>query len=57
MGKWTPSCSQTGANAVCKVCKDGGGDERMLLCEACDEGYHYDCLTPPLKGSIFLKIS
>jgi hypothetical protein len=52
-----PSCSQTGANAVCKVCKDGGGDERMLLCEACDEGYHYDCLTPPLKGSIFLKIS
>ena len=29
----------------------------MLLCEACDVGYHYDCLTPPLKGSMSLKIS
>ena len=23
----------------------------MLLCQACDMGYHYDCLKPPLKGA------
>lgn len=40
-----------GANAVCQVCKDGGGDDRMLLCEACDVGYHFDCLSPPLEGA------
>jgi len=39
-----------GVDALCKVCNDGEGDERMLLCEACDVGYHYDCLEPPLKG-------
>ena len=43
-------CRQVGANAVCQVCNDGGGDEHMVLCDACDMGYHYDCLTPPLKG-------
>ena len=40
-------------DAVCQICKDGGRDDYMLLCEACDVGYHYDCLTPPLKGAAF----
>ena len=50
-------CAHTrtvGVDAVCQICKDGGRDEFMLLCEACDVGFHYDCLTPPLKGAPLL---
>jgi hypothetical protein len=45
-----------GVDAVCQICKDGGRDEFMLLCEACDVGYHYDCLTPPLKGAFRTRL-
>ncbi|KAJ1468453.1 hypothetical protein T484DRAFT_1578777, partial [Baffinella frigidus] len=41
---------QGGEMAICKVCNDPDGDERMLLCDVCDSGYHYDCLTPKLAG-------
>ena len=36
-------------NMRCRVCRRKGGDESMLLCDACDSGYHMYCLRPPLK--------
>lgn len=36
-------------NIRCRVCRRKGGDESMLLCDACDNGYHMYCLRPPLK--------
>ena len=35
--------------ARCTVCRRKGDDERMLLCDGCDCGYHIYCLKPPLK--------
>ncbi|QRV75053.1 histone acetyltransferase SAS3 [Ceratobasidium sp. AG-Ba] len=32
----------------CEVCKSKGDDSKLLLCDKCDRGWHYDCLTPPL---------
>ncbi|KAI9340052.1 chromatin remodelling complex Rsc7/Swp82 subunit-domain-containing protein [Zopfochytrium polystomum] len=35
---------------VCDKCGKAGEDERlMVLCDACDRGYHTYCLDPPLK--------
>jgi len=36
-------------NLRCRVCRRKGGDESMLLCDACDNGYHMYCLRPALK--------
>ncbi|XP_065883446.1 bromodomain adjacent to zinc finger domain protein 1A-like isoform X2 [Dysidea avara] len=36
-------------NMRCRVCRRKGGDEFMLLCDTCDNGYHMYCLRPPLK--------
>jgi len=33
----------------CKVCAGGDDEERMLLCDGCDDAYHTYCLNPPLK--------
>ncbi|KAJ1307531.1 hypothetical protein OPQ81_001628 [Rhizoctonia solani] len=33
----------------CEICKDKGDDSKMLFCDQCDRGWHYDCLTPPLN--------
>ncbi|KAH7434872.1 hypothetical protein KP509_06G038900 [Ceratopteris richardii] len=33
---------------TCKVCENDADDERILLCDACDEGYHIYCLNPPV---------
>ncbi|KAG9104993.1 hypothetical protein FRC06_002914 [Ceratobasidium sp. 370] len=32
----------------CEICKEKGDDSKMLFCDMCDRGWHYDCLTPPL---------
>ncbi|KNC75064.1 hypothetical protein SARC_12403 [Sphaeroforma arctica JP610] len=32
---------------VCTVCGTGGDEGQMLLCDACDQGTHAFCLTPP----------
>ncbi len=36
-------------NARCKVCRRKGDAENMLLCDACDRGYHIFCVRPKLK--------
>ena len=33
----------------CKVCKSKDDDEKMLLCDGCDCGFHIFCLKPPMK--------
>ena len=33
----------------CEVCGRDDGEERMLLCDGCDHGYHLECLTPQLN--------
>ncbi|XP_048839377.1 lysine-specific demethylase 5B-B-like isoform X2 [Brienomyrus brachyistius] len=33
---------------VCLVCSSGSEEERLLLCDGCDDSYHTFCLVPPL---------
>eukprot|EP01094_Clydonella_sp_ATCC50884_P011103 TRINITY_DN2089_c1_g1_i5.p1 TRINITY_DN2089_c1_g1~~TRINITY_DN2089_c1_g1_i5.p1 ORF type:complete len:579 (-),score=145.85 TRINITY_DN2089_c1_g1_i5:127-1671(-) len=33
---------------TCCVCEKAGDDEKLLLCDCCDRGYHTYCLKPPL---------
>jgi hypothetical protein len=33
---------------ACDICGSPHREESMLLCDACNRGYHLDCLTPPL---------
>uniref|UniRef100_A0A665T9U0 [histone H3]-trimethyl-L-lysine(4) demethylase n=1 Tax=Echeneis naucrates TaxID=173247 RepID=A0A665T9U0_ECHNA len=44
---------QSGANllvdlVVCLVCGSGEDEDRLLLCDGCDDSYHTFCLIPPL---------
>ncbi|XP_057324063.1 uncharacterized protein LOC130666806 [Microplitis mediator] len=32
----------------CEVCRQSDREERLLLCDRCDSGYHLECLTPPM---------
>lgn len=38
------------AKYVCWICNKGDGEEYMLLCDECDDGYHMFCLMPPLNS-------
>uniref|UniRef100_A0A8C1P6L9 [histone H3]-trimethyl-L-lysine(4) demethylase n=1 Tax=Cyprinus carpio TaxID=7962 RepID=A0A8C1P6L9_CYPCA len=33
---------------ICLVCEGGGDEDRLLLCDGCDDSYHTFCLIPPL---------
>uniref|UniRef100_A0A8C6YWI4 PHD-type domain-containing protein n=1 Tax=Nothoprocta perdicaria TaxID=30464 RepID=A0A8C6YWI4_NOTPE len=33
---------------VCRMCSRGDEDDKLLLCDACDDNYHLFCLLPPL---------
>ncbi|XP_073073491.1 PHD and RING finger domain-containing protein 1 isoform X3 [Manis javanica] len=33
----------------CEVCGRSNREDRLLLCDGCDAGYHMDCLEPPLQ--------
>ncbi|KAK2842061.1 hypothetical protein Q5P01_012261 [Channa striata] len=35
---------------ICEVCGGSDREDRLLLCDACDAGYHMECLTPPLDS-------
>lgn len=32
----------------CEVCESCDREDRMLLCDGCDSGYHLECLDPPI---------
>ncbi|XP_062314993.1 lysine-specific demethylase 5B-B isoform X1 [Osmerus eperlanus] len=34
---------------VCLVCSSGTDEDRLLLCDGCDDSYHTFCLIPPLS--------
>lgn len=34
----------------CEVCGQSDREDRLLLCDGCDAGYHMECLTPPLDA-------
>ncbi|XP_075693699.1 PHD and RING finger domain-containing protein 1 isoform X2 [Rhinoderma darwinii] len=34
----------------CEVCGRCDREDRLLLCDGCDAGYHMECLTPPLNA-------
>ncbi|KAI0346560.1 hypothetical protein BDW22DRAFT_1303490, partial [Trametopsis cervina] len=36
---------------TCEVCLKKDGDNRLLLCDHCDRGWHMDCLNPPLDNT------
>lgn len=42
--KWEKSAE----NAKCKICRKKGDDERLLLCDECNQAFHMYCLRPPL---------
>lgn len=33
---------------VCRMCGRGDDDEKLMLCDGCDDNYHTYCLLPPL---------
>ncbi|XP_076637305.1 PHD and ring finger domains 1 [Colletes latitarsis] len=33
----------------CEICHQSDREDRMLLCDDCDCGYHLECLTPPMN--------
>ncbi|XP_003802850.1 PHD and RING finger domain-containing protein 1 isoform X2 [Otolemur garnettii] len=33
----------------CEVCGRSNHEDRLLLCDGCDSGYHMECLEPPLQ--------
>ncbi|XP_021558367.1 lysine-specific demethylase 5D isoform X6 [Neomonachus schauinslandi] len=33
---------------VCRICSRGDEDDKLLLCDGCDDNYHIFCLIPPL---------
>lgn len=33
----------------CEVCRECDREDRMLLCDGCDLGYHLECLNPPMQ--------
>ncbi|XP_076847642.1 lysine-specific demethylase 5C isoform X2 [Brachyhypopomus gauderio] len=36
---------------VCRMCGRGDDDEKLLLCDGCDDNYHTFCLLPPLTDA------
>lgn len=33
---------------ICRICSRGDEDDKLLLCDGCDDNYHIFCLLPPL---------
>ncbi|KAF8339644.1 uncharacterized protein EI90DRAFT_3037344 [Cantharellus anzutake] len=35
----------------CEICQQKGDDTKLLFCDNCDRGWHYDCLDPPFDNT------
>ena len=35
---------------VCQICRSGDNENKLMLCDGCDCGYHIYCLHPPLHA-------
>ena len=57
-GTMDPTLSRPHAYLACEVCRFMDQEDIMVLCDACNSGYHTICLSPPLasvpKGIIWL---
>ncbi|XP_027623670.1 lysine-specific demethylase 5C isoform X2 [Tupaia chinensis] len=42
------SCTQFFNSYVCRICSREEEDDKLLLCEGCNDNYHIFCLLPPL---------
>uniref|UniRef100_A0A8C5R8R6 Lysine-specific demethylase 5D n=1 Tax=Leptobrachium leishanense TaxID=445787 RepID=A0A8C5R8R6_9ANUR len=42
------SSAQFVESYICRICSRGDDDDRLLLCDSCDDNYHTFCLLPPL---------
>ncbi|KAM6149263.1 lysine-specific demethylase 5C-like [Rhynchocyon petersi] len=40
--------AQSAGTYVCRMCSRGDADDKLLLCDVCNDGYHIFCLLPPL---------
>ncbi|KAF1586551.1 Lysine-specific demethylase 5C, partial [Eudyptes moseleyi] len=43
-----PSASLQVDSYICRICSRGDEDDKLLLCDGCDDNYHIFCLLPPL---------
>jgi hypothetical protein len=43
-----PELASVGAEKACEVCGSPEDEDRLLLCDGCNAGYHTFCLDPPL---------
>lgn len=34
---------------MCETCADPGHEDKLMICDGCDAGYHTFCLNPPLS--------
>ncbi|KAF7317017.1 Histone acetyltransferase [Mycena chlorophos] len=34
----------------CDICHEKGDDAKIMFCDACDRGWHTDCLDPPIES-------
>lgn len=34
----------------CKICRKKGDEDRLLLCDDCNQAFHIYCLRPALQG-------
>ena len=50
--EWTKSA----LNARCRTCRRKGQEDKMLLCDGCDRGYHMFCLKPEVKVRAKVKV-
>ncbi|KAL5273837.1 PHRF1 family protein [Megaselia abdita] len=46
----TTSATVEEDSTQCQICERADREEVMLLCDRCDQGYHMDCLSPPLTA-------
>uniref|UniRef100_A0A8C3S8U3 [histone H3]-trimethyl-L-lysine(4) demethylase n=1 Tax=Chelydra serpentina TaxID=8475 RepID=A0A8C3S8U3_CHESE len=46
--KWRSKKSTNVDLYVCLLCGSGNDEDRLLLCDGCDDSYHTFCLIPPL---------
>lgn len=42
---WDRSCMK----ANCQFCHSGDQEDKLLLCDGCDKGYHTYCFKPPME--------
>uniref|UniRef100_A0AAQ4P1J0 [histone H3]-trimethyl-L-lysine(4) demethylase n=1 Tax=Gasterosteus aculeatus aculeatus TaxID=481459 RepID=A0AAQ4P1J0_GASAC len=47
-GRRANRCQPEVDSFVCRMCGRGDDDEKLLLCDGCDDNYHTYCLLPPL---------